>query len=463
MGRIIVRAFWVILVGFCLNVSRADAQVSFSKINAPGFQVSNVSYDGSVVAGYVSGISPALQAATWTASGGINLLKFANTNNVFSNGIISADGSTYVGYWTSSPGSLERAMRWTSATGIVDFGQPQGTDSVSNAVTPDGSIIVGHYSSLSGSAGFRWSKATGFVTPFPSNVTNGYSLTGISSNGSVVTGIRYPGPVAYIWSSGTGVVDVGDLPGGTTYSTSSAISADGGIVVGESDGTNGHEAFRWTAATGIVGLGTSDGRQSSATGISADGSIIVGTTSVNNNSSGAFIWSQSTGMLDLKTYLLQHGVSSVSAWNLGSAAISGDGRVLVGSGYNTAESSLEYWIATIDAPSFSSQLLGDFNRDGHVNGADISTMLTALVDLNAYKTANGLSDPQLLSIGDVDTDGTITNADLQGLLNRIKSGSGSVDTLPEPSSLALGLVALCAVWVLHFRRTISPPAACARV
>ena len=48
---------------------------------------------------------------------------------------------------------------------------------------------------------------------------------------------------------------------------------------------------------------------------------------------------------------------------------------------------------------------GDFNRDGALNSADINSMLAALADLNAYKTAHGLSDADLLNIGDLDGDG----------------------------------------------------------
>ena len=51
-------------------------------------------------------------------------------------------------------------------------------------------------------------------------------------------------------------------------------------------------------------------------------------------------------------------------------------------------------------------LPGDFNRDGHVNAADIPAMIAALTDLNAYKSANSLTSAQLLSIGDIDLSAT---------------------------------------------------------
>ena len=82
-------------------------------------------------------------------------------------------------------------------------------------------------------------------------------------------------------------------------------------------------------------------------------------------------------------------------------------------------------------------LPGDFNRDGHVNAADLPAMIAALTDLNAYKSANSLTSAQLLSIGDIDLSGTVTNADVQALLNLLKGGGGSEAAVPEPASIAL--------------------------
>ncbi len=78
--------------------------------------------------------------------------------------------------------------------------------------------------------------------------------------------------------------------------------------------------------------------------------------------------------------------------------------------------------------------LGDFNRDGHVNAADIPSMMQALTDLNAYKTNYFLSTANLTAIGDFDTDGRFTNADMQGLLSLLASGGGSVTAVPEPGT-----------------------------
>ncbi len=61
-------------------------------------------------------------------------------------------------------------------------------------------------------------------------------------------------------------------------------------------------------------------------------------------------------------------------------------------------------------------LPGDFNRDGHINAADILPMMHALADLSGYKKAHSsLSNVQLLDIEDVNGDGKVNDADLQRL------------------------------------------------
>jgi hypothetical protein len=89
-------------------------------------------------------------------------------------------------------------------------------------------------------------------------------------------------------------------------------------------------------------------------------------------------------------------------------------------------------------------LLGDFNRDRTVNTADLTAMLGALTDLNAYKSQWSLSDADLLAIGDANHDNAITNADIQSLLNQLQSGNGA-QAVPEPATcilLILGLLML---------------------
>ena len=72
-------------------------------------------------------------------------------------------------------------------------------------------------------------------------------------------------------------------------------------------------------------------------------------------------------------------------------------------------------------------------------------MITALTDLKTYKKNNFTEDKQLSFLGDINGDHVVTNADLQALLNQLKSGGGSVSAVPEPNSILLfvyGVVSL---------------------
>jgi hypothetical protein len=87
---------------------------------------------------------------------------------------------------------------------------------------------------------------------------------------------------------GASFAGVGDLPGGESESEVRAISADGSFVVGFSSGANGVEAFRYSAAVGLAGLGAAPSR---AYDISPDGSAITGTAAGALGSTGpGAIW-----------------------------------------------------------------------------------------------------------------------------------------------------------------------------
>jgi hypothetical protein len=81
-------------------------------------------------------------------------------------------------------------------------------------------------------------------------------------------------------------------------------------------------------------------------------------------------------------------------------------------------------------------------------------MLAALADLSAYQTSKNLSGPQLVLLGDIDGDGAVTNADLQSLLDLLKSGGGSAAQVPEPPSIVLMALAATFVVVSHYGRRL---------
>src|SRR5262245_2617205 len=70
---------------------------------------------------------------------------------------------------------------------------------------------------------------------------------------------------------------VGFVASGDVLSYPTGVWAGGATVVGFSYNGFSNDAFRWTAADGMAGLGTlKDSILSVATGVSGDGSVVVG-------------------------------------------------------------------------------------------------------------------------------------------------------------------------------------------
>ncbi|HZZ27367.1 MAG TPA: autotransporter-associated beta strand repeat-containing protein [Pirellulales bacterium] len=95
---------------------------------------------------------------------------------------------------------------------------------------------------------------------------------------------------------------------------------------------------------------------------------------------------------------------------------------------------------------------GDFNRDNHVDAADILAEEKALTDLSGYESQYGVLAANVPLIGDINGDGKFNNLDLQAFLNLLQSGGGSAEPVPEPVSAELMLLGACAL--IGFRRFV---------
>lgn len=140
---------------------------------------------------------------------------------------------------------------------------------------------------------------------------------------------------------------IGFLPGGIA-SFAVGISADGAVVVGranfeDSPGQFHHRPFRWSAQSGMVALPMLPGSSNfgEASDASADGGFIVG-----ESNGKAFIWDAQHGTRDLQQLLISNG-HDLAGWTLLRAnAISDDGKVVAGIGLD-AEGDLEGWVADL--------------------------------------------------------------------------------------------------------------------
>lgn len=222
---------------------------------------------------------------------------------------------------------------------FVPLGDLPGGENVSWAtgLSADGQRIVGGSSSTRAYWGemFLWTNHEGMQ---PVALLDGFGneAAAISSNGRWITGISgsNAGIQAFAWSESTGIFGLGDLPGGEHLSEAYGVSNNGRVIVGNSaSGAAGpglREAFRWTPDEGMVGLGFLGGAEnrklSGANDVSADGSVIIGYTSIgDSNASTAFRWTEATGMVPLTD--LPGGHDSPGASDL-----SADGRWIAGAG-----------------------------------------------------------------------------------------------------------------------------------
>lgn len=142
----------------------------------------------------------------------------------------------------------------------------------------------------------------------------------------VALGSTLPMP-ALAANSLTGLGYLPYLPGDSFYSSARGVSADGSVVVGYNNNIIGQEPFRWTEAGGMVGLGafSADISFSSANGVSADGSVVVGESySYINGTTKAFRWTEADGLVDL-------GHLPGGSPNSSASGVSADGSVVVGS------------------------------------------------------------------------------------------------------------------------------------
>jgi len=272
---------------------------------------------------------------------------------------VSFGGEVVVGYGHNSDNNHEafRWANDDGMIGLDDL--PGGAVySHAYGVSDDGCILVGNSISSNGYEAFRWTEAGGMIGlgDLPGGAVDSRGA-GISGNGQVIVGESYStlGQEAYRWTLDDGMVGLGDLPGGMFKSAAYAASSDGRVIVGKSSssasGNTDDEAFRWTIQDGMVGLGDLPGGKfnSEARAVSGNGAIVVGTaTSALDNK--AFIWDEFNGMRPLRDVLVNDYGLDLTGWALHCATgISADGSTIVGFG-GGPEGDVEAWIATIPEP-----------------------------------------------------------------------------------------------------------------
>ncbi len=150
-------------------------------------------------------------------------------------------------------------------------------------------------------------------------------IAAISADGRALTGQFYigAGGQGFHWSNNGGFTALGGATPGSWGQSGSGISGDGSVVVGSTSiGGTKNVGFRWTQATGIQDLGNVPGSSSDGPiGISHNGSVIVGNYTA-QNTDRTFRWTAATGMQPVPIV----GAGDVVT----TRGLSGDGAVITG-------------------------------------------------------------------------------------------------------------------------------------
>lgn len=261
---------------------------------------------------------------------------------------LSGDGST-----VAATSDQLQAFRWAKSSGAINLGVPVYSGAATNtpvytsAVSYDGSVIVGSvlYSGFN-ARGWTWTQGGGYVER--TDYTN-FGFSSVSADGSRIAGSVRVGTSSVPLYSGP---DENITMDNGRFST--AMSADGSVVVGRnsstntvmqwtiSDSTNSNNQLEHIASSGIE-LFTGD-----AAGISADGTTVVGWE---NGGAGAIRWTQESGAI------------SLSGGEFGAAFdLTADGSVVVGVGGSFGKIA-KMWDATGGWRSLSDELTNVYGLD----------------------------------------------------------------------------------------------------
>lgn len=300
-----------------------------------------------------------------------------------------------------------------------------GLNSSAFAVSYDGKIVVGKSGTFTNSGdpsnsnltsktltqpytGFIYNQDDDSMTStgtLPGGVLS--SARGVSGDGSTVVGSSYINnnyyhPFAYSTANDT-ISDI-DAAGGNFFNFANAASFDGSVIVGRKYFTedNAYQAFKYSAADGMVKLGLNGKAGSEATAISRDGSIIAGKLYevglIDPNKTFGFIYKDSV-MQTIESTIVENQYSQATG-------LSGDGSVMVGFVTNGDANNLGF-----RAFQYKDSVMTDL---GTIRGGD-------------HAKAYGVSGDGKLIVGESDTEiHGVTRAFLYNTTNSVMTDLGTL-------------------------------------
>jgi len=224
--------------------------------------------------------------------------------------------------------SSHAAYTFTSFAGLGDLkGGP--FDSYAFAVNNEGAV-AGYGRTIAGREAFIFENGSitglGYISGAPSPAES--LAFDIATDGTIIGSSATPygsdlNGEAFKYQNGV-MTGLGDLSGGLFFSQAEGISADASVIVGTSISTNGYEAFSYQNGV-MSGIGDLSGGLflSQAFAVSNDNSTIVGSSASGN---GTEAFSYHTGSM------VGLGDLAGGAFNSVAHAVSGDGSSIVGWG-----------------------------------------------------------------------------------------------------------------------------------
>jgi probable HAF family extracellular repeat protein len=405
----------------------------------------DLSENGLVIVGWSASPTVYDESAGFRWSSGLGMEQLPDIPaGVMTPSAVSANGQVIAG---NSGAGYPIAHRWTSPSGWQSLGDLPGGDALSyaNAISSSGATIVGasrtepRSASTTGWQAFRWTGEmgmTGLGYANPNDVES--NALAMSADARFIVGTfttATHNTYAFRWSTEAGMQP---LAGDPANSQANAISNDGRVIAGVSMGGFGplYRAFRWTEDGGMQNLGVLEESgfhpSSIATGMTSDGSIVVGHSYAGTVGDNIvpFIWDASHGMRSIQEMLLNEFGLAASLAGLTltlTPLISADGKILAGTAFDKL-GGFHGWRVDLNAHPARSPL-GDLDQNGVVEGPDLIKWSDSFGGIEAASTQ-----------GDVDGDADVDGTDFllwQRLLGSAVPALSANGTLPEPTGLLL--------------------------
>ncbi|MGL5768873.1 MAG: autotransporter domain-containing protein [Plesiomonas shigelloides] len=326
--------------------------------------------------------------------------------------------------------------------GIVDLGGNPYSDML--ALSSSGNIAVGFIATpANNNQAGAWTVSHGLIAlPIPFAQTEGMSnAQGVSSDGRYIVGYVMPENSSLmqgvLWTDASKLTYLTPLAAGTDY-YANGISADGSIIVGTaSDKNNNEHAVYWDrVANTIHDLGSfshSSSQYSNAIAANRDGSVIVGSSTNFAGVTQGFRWTTKAGMVELQSL---GGTSQATG-------VSDTGRII---GYSTNaknEGRAVYWdknkirdLGTLRADNSGSSSAQAISATGKVivGAADDDTQRTGFIwkeDAGMYSVNEWLKYAHVqansMSVKSVNA----ISADSETIAGQLTNGHGYVAHLIE--------------------------------